>query len=115
MKRLKILAVLLALSITGVAAQTADPGARKLPPLEKKPLNLEYLGKSSASVLKRIDKHNADADHKPKSGSKGAAKPLREVAAAMPIARPDTTVTFYLLTQKPDSTVFYHIRIKQPR
>ena len=117
MKTTLFTAVLILLSVAGYA-QSSTPKLKHLPPVEKKELDLEYLGKGSSSVLERVrgnDAGNTSLQKPPLSIKKSTgAEPKKQHHKSMPIMQPDANVHFPLLAAKPDSAVHYHMQVKKP-
>jgi predicted RNA-binding protein len=114
MKRSILTAAFLSLFIAGAYAQTAKQQIKQFSPIEKKELNLSYLGKGSSSVLERIKENDVTSRYMNKYENAVVDKETEEkIEPNMPIMQPDSSAQFHILAMKPDSTILYHIQIKK--
>ncbi|MBB6613184.1 hypothetical protein H7F15_19270 [Pontibacter sp. Tf4] len=115
MKRIILSAALLILCMAGAYAQTAEQQTKQFPPIEKKELDLKYLGSDSSSVLERIKKNGVTSRYlqKPVEADINQKK-TKKLESEMPIMQPDSSMQFYILAVVPDSTILFHIRVKKP-
>ncbi|RIJ37030.1 hypothetical protein [Pontibacter oryzae] len=109
MKRL-ILTALFAIGITCAYAQITEP----LPKIDKKPLNLAYLGKDSSSVLERIKNSKASGFLNLRENADETATPELQLKPTMPIVQPDTSIRFPILAYKPSEDILHHLLVKMP-
>lgn len=109
MKRL-ILTALFAAGAAGAYAQTT----KSLPKINKKPLNLEYLGNDSSSVLDRVKDSEPNGFLQLRENIDKTAMPESQLKPIMPIMQPDTSIRFPMLAYKPSEDTLHHLLVKKP-
>lgn len=115
MKALTLTATLFVFCVAGAHAQAAEKQIKQFPPIEKKKLDLNYLGKDSSSVLKRIKENNVASRYLKKYEDVNVdQEAMEKLEFNMPIMQPDSSVRFHILAMEPDSTTLYHIQVKKP-
>ncbi|MEJ8804447.1 hypothetical protein [Pontibacter sp. H249] len=115
MKTLSFTFILFLFSAAGFAQAPQEP-LKHLPPIKKKPLNLKYLGNDSGSVMERLKDvpPKANSTLRPSSIIKGEEKNTQALALSMPIVKANPEVNLPILVAKPDSTIHYYLQIKKP-
>ena len=115
MKAITLTATFICFYVAGAHAQTAEQQNKQFPPIEKKELDLNYLGKDSSSVLERIKENDVTSrylkKHEEVNAERGA---LGELESKMPIMQPDSSIQFHILALEPGPTILYHLQIKKP-
>ncbi|MCC9167899.1 hypothetical protein [Pontibacter harenae] len=115
MRTLILTASCLVLCVAGAYAQAVEQQAKLFPPIEKKELDLKYLGSDSSSVLDCIYKNGGTSRYLQKQKEANVhPKKTEELKSDMPIMQPDSQVKFPILAIVPDSTILFHIRVKRP-